>query len=180
MGTIISDNLKWDENSAYLINKLNKRIILLRKVATFCNDERELTQIYITFCRVILEQSCVLWSSTLTEENKVDLERCQKVALKIILGNKYKNYDDALKYLNMESLSDRREDLVLRWAKKAINHDKMKDLFPLNKKVHSMEMRKGEKYQIKNTHTERLRKSSIFYMQKILNEDESDRDQMNG
>ena len=80
----------------------------------------------------------------------------------------------------MESLSDRREDLVLRWAKKAINHDKMKDLFPLNKKVHSMEMRKGEKYQIKNTHTERLRKSSIFYMQKILNEDESDNDQMNG
>ena len=88
LGTIISDNLKWDENSAYLINKFNKRIVLLRKVATFCNDERELTQIYITFCRVILEQSCVLWSSTLTEENKVDLERCQKVALKIIWGNK--------------------------------------------------------------------------------------------
>ena len=43
------------------------------------------------YIRSILEQSCTVWNSGLTEENVKDIERVQKSALKLILAEKYKN-----------------------------------------------------------------------------------------
>ena len=43
-----------------------------------------------------LEQSAVVWHNSLTQKNKKDLERVQKSALKIILRDKYINYENAL------------------------------------------------------------------------------------
>ena len=85
LGTIITSDLKWDDNCANKIAKFNKRLTLLRKVASFCSDTDELRNIYITFCRPVLEQSCELWTGSLTTENRKDIERCQKTATKIIL-----------------------------------------------------------------------------------------------
>ena len=52
--------------------------------------------IYTSNIRTILEQSCALWHKSITEENSNDLERVQKNALRIILGNKYVNYEESL------------------------------------------------------------------------------------
>ena len=57
---------------------------LLRKVASFGTSIEEKRSIYILFIRSILEQSSVVWHSSLTKENEEDLERVQKSALKII------------------------------------------------------------------------------------------------
>ena len=35
LGVIITDDLKWDENTEYLVKKANSRMELLRKVASF-------------------------------------------------------------------------------------------------------------------------------------------------
>ena len=61
---------------------------LLRKVAEFTNSIEDKREIYIKYIRSILEQSCVVWHSSLTEENVFDLERFQKAAIKIILDKK--------------------------------------------------------------------------------------------
>ena len=50
---------------------------LLRKVASFTNSIQELRNIDILYVRSILEQSCVVWHSSLTEENKQNLQRVQ-------------------------------------------------------------------------------------------------------
>ena len=52
--------------------------------------------IYILYIRSVLEQSCVVWNSSLTVENIQDLERVQKAAAKIIIGKQYTNYESAL------------------------------------------------------------------------------------
>ena len=57
-----------------------------------------------------LELSAVVWSSSLTDQNKTDLERVQRSALRIILGQKYKRYSNALNALNLETLEERREN----------------------------------------------------------------------
>ena len=62
---------------------------LLRKVASFGTSWEELKNIYFLYIRSLLEQSATVWHSSLTEENRNDLERVQKTALKIILGEKY-------------------------------------------------------------------------------------------
>ena len=68
-----------------------------------------LKQIYKTFIRCNLEFSSNVWHSSLTEENRQDLERVQKAALKVILKKDYLNYEDALKLTNLPSLDERRQ-----------------------------------------------------------------------
>ena len=63
---------------------------LLKKAASFGTSQMELKGVYILFIRSLLEQSAVVWHSSLTEENINDLERIQKTACKIILGTNSK------------------------------------------------------------------------------------------
>ena len=74
--------------------------------------------IWFIFTKSILEYSAVVWHSSLSQNNISDIERVQKSVLKIILKERYKDYESALKDLNLESLSKRREMLCLKFAKK--------------------------------------------------------------
>ena len=91
LGTIITNDLKWEENTYFLVQKANKRMQLLRKCATFTNDIEELKNIYILFIGSILEQSCVLWHSSLSLEDSHDLERVKRSAAKIIFKEDYED-----------------------------------------------------------------------------------------
>ena len=173
LGTIISDDLKWDLNTKNIVTKANARMQLLRKVAEFGAPYEDLKSIYILFVRSLLEQSAPVWHSSLSKENIEDLERVQKSALKIILQDKFKGYKHALKTLNMETLIDRRKYLCLNFAIKCSQNKKVKDMFPLTKKMHQMNTRKIEKYYVNHAHTERLQKSAVPYMQRLLNEFEN-------
>ena len=142
---------------------------IVRKVASFGASKDDLKTIYILFVRSLLEQSATVWHSSLTEENRDDLERVQKSATKIILGDQYIDYEKSLIRLEMESLETRRENLCLNFALKCIKNPKTSKMFPENTKIHQMETRNTEKYLVQHAHTERLRKSSIIYMQNLLN-----------
>ena len=65
---------------------------LLREVARFSPPIDDLKTIYFLFVRSLLEQSATVWHSGLTEENSNDLERIQKSAVRIILGDGYVGY----------------------------------------------------------------------------------------
>ena len=141
---------------------------LLRKVASFGTGIDDLKNIYILYVRSLLEQSATVWHSSLTEENQNDLERVQKTALKVILGNKFKSYKNALSMLNIETLTERREQLCLSFALKASKHPKTKQMFPLNEKKHVMGTRNQEKYVVHHAHTDILKDSAIIFMQNLL------------
>ena len=68
-------------------------------------------------------------------------------------------------------LSERREQLCLNFAQKCLKNPKTRHMFPVNKKDHKMETRRPDKYEVQHANTERFRKSSIIYMQHLLNED---------
>ena len=144
---------------------------LLRKVASFSPSEDDLKNIYIIFIRSLLEQSATVWHSSLTQENIDDLERVQRSALKIILKDKYKDYTNALKILDIETLQDRREQLCLNFAIKCVKHPKSKEMFPLNPNP-TIGTRYHEKFKVQHAHNERLKDSPVIYMQKLLNEHE--------
>ena len=114
-GVIITNDLKWDKNTEYLVKKANSRMQLLRKVAEFASSIEDKKNIYVLYVRSIMEQSSVVW-----QENAEDLERVQKAALRIIIGKECMNYDDALLKADMESLEDRREKLCKNFAEKSI------------------------------------------------------------
>ena len=68
LGVIISNDLKWDLNTADLVKRANARLELLRKVACFSTSIEDKKCIYMLYIRSILEQSCVVWHSSLTKE----------------------------------------------------------------------------------------------------------------
>ena len=174
LGVIISNDLKWDNNTEFLVKKANSRMQLLRKVAEFTSSVQEKKNIYILYVRSILEQSCVVWHSSLTQENSEDLERIQKAAIRIINGKNYENYEEALEKADLESLEKRREQLSKQFAKKSMNSENIRanDMFPEKQKEHQMNLRKEEEYKVDFANTNRLQKSSIPYMQRLLNIEE--------
>ena len=83
LGTILTNDLRWEKNTDFIVKKANKRMELLRQVSNFGASWDEMKNIYILFIRSLLEQSCTVWHSGLTVENKEDLERIQKCPLKL-------------------------------------------------------------------------------------------------
>ena len=142
---------------------------MLRRAKEFGATKKELAHLWIVFCRGTLEQSCVLWHNTLTQENFEDLERTQKTFTKLALGQNYKNYEDALLKLNLHPLSSRRKNLCLNFAKSGLRNDTLRDLLQRKRKKHSMSTRKFQSHNIESSNTARFGRSSIPYMQTLLN-----------
>ena len=106
----------------------------------------------------------------LTQENIDDLERVQKCALKIIFEEKYKEYKKALDKIDLETLAERRKALCLSFAQKNVKNVKLSRHFRKNEKSHEMKTREPEEFEVTFSNTERLKKSPIIYMQKLLNQ----------
>ena len=170
--TIVTSDLKWTKNTDYLVKKANARMQLLVKAASFSPPLNDLKIIYISFVRSLLEQCCVVWNSSLTEENINDLERVQKSAMKIIFDTKYKGYENSLKTLDMDTLANRRSKLCLEFAKKCVKNENLQHKFPLNDKSHTMRTRRPEKYKVTHAKKEKYKKSAKIQMQMMLNRDE--------
>ena len=172
LGTIITDKLDWRKNTENIVKEANKRMAFLHKSSKFATNRQDLKKIYILQIRSKLEQSAVLWHSSLTQICRNKLERVQKSALRIIMGSKYTNYNDALKKLNLQTLDERRQTLCLKFAKKCLETEKLKKMFPLSRKMHHMKIRGNEKYLVTKSFTERHKKSALPYMQRMLNDRE--------
>ena len=93
----------------------------------------------------------------------------QKSALRCILGESYKSYEDALKKLDLVTLEERREQMCIKFAKGCLKLEKMKKLFPKNESNHSMEKRYPEFYKVVRAKTKRFDQSAIPSMVRMLN-----------
>ena len=144
---------------------------LLYKSASFTSNIIDLRNIYFTFIRSILEKSAVVWHSSLSKKNRLTLERVQKAAVKVILKNKYTNYKEGLKTLNIESLDERRSKLCLKFAKNCLKIDKVKGIFKKKENIHNMQKRRTKIFEEKNAKTKRYKISAIPYLSKLLNEE---------
>lgn len=116
LGTVITNQISWNENCSLLVKKVNARMQLLRKVWSFGSTPSEMVQLWKTFCRSILEQTCVVWDSGLTRENIKDLERTQKTFVKLDLEENYQNYQTGLLALQLDSLEKKKENYLFEFC----------------------------------------------------------------
>ena len=61
--------------------------------------------------------------------------------------------------------------MSLKFAKDGIKFDTLSDILKNSEKVHNIETRYKEEFTVQFANTERLKKSSIIHLQKILNDD---------
>ena len=64
--------------------------------------------------------------------------------------------------IKIDSLEMRREKLCLKFAKSCLR----------NEKDHAMDRRKNEKFVIRKARTERLQRSAVMHMQRLLNNED--------
>ena len=171
LGTFITEDLKWDLNTKEIVRKANMSMAILRKMSKFGATIKEMKQIYFSFVRSHLEKNATLWHSSLSKKNQNNLERVQKTALKIILGNNHISYKQALLKLDIDDLSTRREKLCLGFARKCTKHPKLKNMFP--RSADRKSKKSNKKYFVQYARTERLRKSAIPHMQRLLNRNDN-------
>ena len=88
------------------------------------------------------------------------------------MGKDYISYKNSLKELRLETLEKRREILCLRFAKKCLKNEKVKQIFELNKSKHHMKKRILRMYENKKARTKRYTQSSVPYMTKLLNDEQ--------
>ena len=169
LGTIISSDLKWDANTHEIVKKAFARMQILHKIAQYKPKKEDMTHIYKMYIRSLLEQSCQVWHSSLTEQNSDDIERVQKSALRIIEPEL--NYNEAIEKLGIQKLSNRRNELCLKFAKNCLENEKTKHMFPQNKNKTGRKVK--EKFKVQFARTERLKQSSIPFMQRLLNQEET-------
>ena len=124
--------------------------------------------IYKLFIRSVLEQSSVVWSSSLTHEQTTSLERVQKVALRVIFQSSYKSYDNALKMSNLLTMKERYQNLLLRFAIKCAKNVRTKDMLPMEEP--NDRSRFQETYMVPFARKERFLKSAIPTMARMLND----------
>jgi hypothetical protein len=109
----------------------------------------------------------VVWHSSITQEEVIELERVQKVALRVILSSEYENYGNALTLSGLSTLEQRRITLCKKFAISCTKSHKTSDMFPLNPS--SADTRHHGKYLVQQATTSRLKDSAIPYMQRLLN-----------
>ena len=168
LGVTIRSDLKWSSNTTNIVQRAVNKLWVIRRLKKFGANRDELIDLYTKYCRSILEYAVPVWHSSITAYESNDIERVQKMALHLILGEKYKSYDVALEIVGLETLQSRRAKLCLNFALKAEKNDKFKHWFRQKSKVSTRQP--VEKYWGPVTRTTRLKQSAVPYLTKLLNE----------
>ena len=148
---------------------------ILRRLKGLGASTDELLDVYFKQVRSVLELAVPVWQPALTSQEVKQIERLQKCALAIILGDKYTNYEQAKEEVGIERLSDRRKLLCKNFAKKAAKSEKFKNWFIQNETLENQYSTRRNKNKIVPlfkpipTRTNRYKKSPLPYLTDILN-----------
>ena len=169
MGLWITKDLTWEKNTSEICKKAYTRMRMLTKLKYVGTKTKDLIEIYSMFIRSTAEYCSTVFHSNLTERLSNKIESIQKTGLKIILGQNYISYEDALEKCGLQALSARREKRCLQFGLKSLPHPITSSLFPLNPTSDTHNVRRREKIKVNSARTEQYRRSAIPYIQRKLN-----------
>ena len=168
LGVVLSSDMSWSPNTEYLVTRCNKKLWILRRLKKLGASQEDLIDVFIKQVRSLLEYAVPVWHPSLIGEDRLEIERIQKSAFCIILGDQYRSYSSSLKTLKMDTLYSRRNKLCKKFARKAAKNVKFSQWFKPSKKL-PFTRRKHAKYQEVYSRTVRYQKSPISFLTNILN-----------
>ena len=166
VGVILSNDMRWKQNTDYICQKANKKLWILRRLKQYELDPFNIFDVYCKEVRSLLELAVPVWHSGLTKAESKQIESIQKTAFKIILGPDYIDYEVACTIFGIEPLELRRVQLCLKFAKKDLK--KPNTIFT---KIQKTSQTRSVPKLVKEhqCRTSRFAKSSIPYLSKLLN-----------
>ena len=168
----MTDDLRWERNTEFICTKAYKRMWSLRRMKILNIEPYVILDVYTKEIRSILELAVPAWHSGLTKKQSDDIERIQKVAVKIILSDPQTgrcdySYTMGLVILDLEPLDVRREKLCRSFAKKTLK-SKHSNMFKPNRNPYTT--RNKQEYFMQSCNTKRFYKSPLNYLTRLLND----------
>jgi hypothetical protein len=145
---------------------------MMRRLKAHGADTEDLVDVYMKQVRCVLELAVSVWSPGITAGQVTQIERVQKAACAVILGDNYHDYKNALSVLKLKTLCDRRKELCIRFGKNCVKSDKYKHWFVERQSdVNNIQTRSDKtKLLPVNSRTNRYSKSPLPYLTSLLNE----------
>ena len=166
VGVIVSDDLRWQKNTDYICQKATQKLWTLRRLRKFNLDINKQLDVYVKEVRSLLEYAVPVWHSGLTKRQSGQIEKIQKTAFQIILGDDFTNYEVACTLLGVEPLEFRRIQLCINFSKKDIKKDNT-----IFSRATTYANTRRTSNVVKETlcRTHRYEKSSLPFLSKLLN-----------
>ena len=167
LGVIITDNLKWTENTKFLCLKARRKLWTLKRMLLLDLNNFELFDVYKKEIRSILEYAAPVWHSSLTRKQKSEIESIQKIAFRMILRSSYSTYSRACAYFGTDTLYERRQEICRKFAFKNIeSENSMFDVIGHDTRLRKRSIRVKE-YKCYNS---QYQKSSLPFLAKMVNQ----------
>ena len=170
LGLVLRSDLSWCSNTESLVERCNKKLWFLRRLKSLGACMQDILDLYEEHVRCILEYAAPVWHSSLKGEDRLKLERVQKSALHIILGERYQSYTSALKMTGTKTLFERRRLLCLKFARKSLKSNKFKTWFKPNTNDLATRQEQSKFCEV-YSRLDRFEKSPISYLTQLLNND---------
>lgn len=112
LGILVTKNLQWDCQVNSVIKKANYTLYCIRRAFLYISTDL-LRKLFVMYVQPILEYCSVVWSPYFQKDIDA-MERVLRRASKLSPSTRQKPYETRLRELDLQSLSDRREqtDLV--------------------------------------------------------------------
>ena len=168
LGLTLRSDMKWTSNTEQIKKKAYQKLWMMRRLKVLGANQKQLIDVYEKHVRSLLELAVPAWQGSITQSERIEIERVQKAAFHIALGEEYTSYAHALNHFNLDSLEQRRKNLCLKFLKKAETHPKHQKW--LKKNCVQVNTRQDHsKYCEVLARTERFKKSPLGYLTNLLN-----------
>ena len=169
LGLVLRSDLSWSSNTDNMVTRSNRKLWFIRRLKKLGASNEDIIDLYQKHVLSILEYAAPVWHSSLTGEDRLKLERIQKSALHIILGENYKSYTSALKLTGMKTLYENRRKIFLKFTRKSLKSLKFRKLFKMNT-LETTTRHEQPKYKKVYYRTDRYKNSPISYLTNLCNE----------
>jgi len=93
LGLHVTDSLQWNEHVSSLCSRAAQRLHFLQQLKRASMSSDDLLYYYQSVVGPVTEYACVVWHTSLTQEQTKQLESIQKRAMKIKFGTKSGDLD---------------------------------------------------------------------------------------
>ena len=166
LGLVISSNMRFNENTAYICKRAYARLYLVRRLKKLGASQNILKDVYIKQVRCLVEYAVPAWGPMISENESNKVERIQKCALKLIYSTH--SYSHALELSGLCSLKQRRQSLCEKFTHKVVKHNTFKSWFKTRNSTINTRQHKLKFEEVK-ARTQRFHKSAIPFMTRIAN-----------
>ena len=126
----MDDQLNWKQHVTNTIRSASSKIYMLGRLKSLGTPADELKGVYTSFILPKLMYASPAWSSPLNLTQHHQLEKVKKRALRIILGPAYCDYKGALITLNLQRLSVRHWEALMKFGEGLLKHPRHRKLLP--------------------------------------------------